>query len=455
MDPSTSQTPSCSVAAFHSALIQSQLPAPTAEMTHAWPTTLPLSDASASVAQTALLEASKSVPAGSLAPELALTDPSQLPDAAYGSHIANSQPGMHPALSEAMSQAMHPPQPSLFQRRMSTNGTKKITPLCAPVFLADQLKLQELCSPTVHSPAAMGLTAISYSAPHTPLDMAATRSMYPYMQPPHSLSPTDDRFVSLPAPLPSQEMQMQAPKSAGADLETSFGQFTPNSHYFTEDGTRVGNGASSSNDPQDQIMMRRISRRRERNRIAARRSREKRTYYINELQDRNARLQHALSLAQNQLRLCSDELQQYRRMYPSPISPGFNMSNSGTSATAIKVEASVTPEAVDVPQYAFGDSAGLTHDANTIEFSSAAIHEMPPPSPMPTSDMFPSNSAYAYMHQSPAYPYWGMPHSSSPSCSAPTSVALESGLATHGPGAAMTQSLNNSNMSSHLPHRSP
>ncbi|KAJ1962427.1 hypothetical protein H4R35_007354 [Dimargaris xerosporica] len=423
-------------------------------MTPAWPTTLPLSNASPVADQSALLEANKSIPAGSLAPELALVDPSQLPNAACGTQLASTQPGVHPGLTVAMSQAMHPPQPSLFQRRMSTNGTKKIAPLCAPVFLADQLKLQELCSPTVQSSTAMELVAISYSAPHTPLDMAATRPMYPYMQPPHSLSPTDDRFVSLPAPLPSQELQVQTPKSAGADLETSFGQFTPNSPYFAESGGRMGTGASSSNDPQDQIMMRRISRRRERNRIAARRSREKRTHYINELQDRNARLQHALNLAQNQLRLCSEELQQYRRLYPSPVSPGFNMTNSGASSAVLKVETNVTPEAAEGPQYSFDDPVGLPHGANTIEFSSSAVHEMPPPSPMPASEMFPPNPAYAYMPQSPAYPYWGMPQNGSPSCPAPTTVALESGLSAHGSGAAITQSLHSA-LPSHLPHRSP
>ncbi|KAJ1928292.1 hypothetical protein IWQ60_002202, partial [Tieghemiomyces parasiticus] len=132
----------------------------------------------------------------------------------------------------AISQAMNTPsQLSLYQRRMSSNGSKKITPLCAPTLLtATQDQLLALYSPTAPSSFnASTPVSATFSAPHTPygmgmVDMAngsmpysadptyTARHFHPYLPASASPSPTDGSFSHR---IPSQNGYLMHTPTAG------------------------------------------------------------------------------------------------------------------------------------------------------------------------------------------------------------------------------------------------
>ncbi|KAJ1921308.1 hypothetical protein IWQ60_006782, partial [Tieghemiomyces parasiticus] len=239
-----------------------------------------------------------------------------------------------------------PSQLSLYQRRMSSNGSKKITPLCAPTLLtATQDQLLALYSPTAPSSFnASTPVSATFSAPHTPygmgmVDMAngsmpysadpayTARHFHPYLPASASPSPTDGSFSHR---IPSQNGYLMHTPTAGEFSGFDIG-FKSGAYLGPDDdGPDDGNGDAQDNGADDNgnvdpALRRRINRRRERNRLAARRSREKRTQYITDLQTQNALLSRQYMHLHQQFKVCAEELSQYRRLYPSPVTPGFAM----------------------------------------------------------------------------------------------------------------------------------
>ncbi|RKP38692.1 hypothetical protein BJ085DRAFT_37189 [Dimargaris cristalligena] len=358
--------------------------------------------------------------------------------------------------SALLANSMHPPQLSIYQRRMSTNGSKKIAPLCTPTLMTAQEQPQgiypsphphmhhnphmlALYSPAMASPfLGYSTFASSFSAPPTPCDgapmdmmvSAGNKHFHPYLNGPASLSPTDDSFGFSAGLMPTSlghtpcsaaasgslahmnggnlggpsGMVNGIPLSAGVDMNLH-----DNLSYYGE-----GNSVPPP-DQYESVSNRRLSRRRERNRLAARRSREKRSQYITDLQNQNTMLHRQLLQIHQQLKACTEELNQFRRMYPSPISPGFSLSNTAVTSNNHGCNSSSSGHSTlmgvgGAGSEGTGMSSAATHHGGhppplTASLITAGMSSAPPVSPMiPTGLVSPAMYA-PYFPQSPGFPF--------------------------------------------------
>ncbi|KAJ1657706.1 hypothetical protein IWQ61_002941 [Dispira simplex] len=264
----------------------------------------------------------------------------------------------HPPLtslpSHVVSTIEQPVVPTLFQRRMSNNGVKRLQPLSSSALMSEvfPLHLSTAVYPSqASSPFGSFHCSGSYSAPHTPRDLHSSNTEY-YA---HATELATSSLANLSSP-PSPEETVSiiedgtvtnysatnvdlaiadswAPRTS-ADAETigeSNHSYRAPEQSIEKPQTLEPSTAETKNYPSDSNTDKfsnfRLSRRRERNRVAARRSREKRSQFMMDLQNHNILLQQQLVMYRSQLETCMEELCHYRRLYPAPsISTGVTPS---------------------------------------------------------------------------------------------------------------------------------